>query len=82
MAKGNRLLVRLFVPLWVVNASALPVFAAVVGMQPPPKPAAQDAAASEPGALIDAAKTIRLQVMETRAADRRRVPPSSQDCRS
>ena len=70
MALGAPLLVRLFVPLWVVNATPLPLAAWVVPVQPPPRgsPERGDPSARSGGAeadLTDAAEGVRLHVMET-----------------
>jgi len=63
VALGAPLLVRMFVPLWVVNATSLPVAAWVVPIQPPPPPSDGDANQSE--GLVDAADSIRLNTLET-----------------
>ena len=63
MALGAPLLVRMFVPLWVVNATPLPVAAWVVPIQPPPAPTDKDQHPSE--GLVDPADSIRLETLET-----------------
>lgn len=63
VALGAPLLVRMFVPLWVVNATPLPVAAWVVPIQPPPAPSDKDQHASE--GLVDPADSIRLETLET-----------------
>ncbi len=83
MALGAPLVVRMFVPLWVVNASPLPASALVVALPPPAKAererdAREDALGAEPG------EADRLQVLEADArtagaapAGARDVPPES-----
>jgi len=66
VALGAPLVVRMFVPLWVVNASPLPASALVVALPPPAKAererdAREDALGAEPG--------------EARATCRRRASP-------
>ena len=63
VALGAPLLVRMFVPLWVVNATPLPVAAWVVPIQPPQAPADKDQHSSE--ALVDPSDSIRLETLET-----------------
>jgi hypothetical protein len=75
VALGAPLQVRMFVPLWVVNATPLPVAALVVPMQQPPQPSERDARAGQE--LMDVAEAIKLKVLETGAASRW-WPPSSQ----
>lgn len=64
VALGAPLLVRMFVPLWVVNATPLPVAAWVVPIQAPPPPSERDAGGPE-GGLVDAADSIRLKTLDT-----------------
>ncbi|KAL3132004.1 hypothetical protein ABBQ32_14227 [Trebouxia sp. C0010 RCD-2024] len=68
VARGSPLLVRMFVPLWLVNATNLPIGAVVVATQPPqqskdPKP--EEGAIQ--GGLETAANSSKLRVMDTRA---------------
>jgi hypothetical protein len=63
VAVGAPLLVRMFVPLWVVNATSLPVAAWVVPIQAPPQPSERERGPSE--GLVDPAESIRLQTLET-----------------
>ena len=63
VALGAPLLVRMFVPLWVVNATPLPVAAWVVPIQAPPPASDREPGQSE--GLVDAAESIRLQTLET-----------------
>ena len=63
VALGAPLLVRMFVPLWVVNATPLPVAAWVVPIQPPQAPADKDQHQSE--GLVDPSDSIRLETLET-----------------
>ena len=63
VAVGAPLLVRMFVPLWVVNATSLPVAAWVVLIQAPPPPSDREPGPSE--GLVDPADSIRLQTLET-----------------
>ena len=68
VALGAPLLVRLFVPLWVVNATPLPLAAWVVPVQPPrgsPERGDPSARAGSEADLTDAAEGMRLHVMET-----------------
>ena len=60
---GAPLLVRMFVPLWVVNATSLRVAAWVVPIQAPPQPSERESGPSE--GLVDPAESIRLQTLET-----------------
>ena len=60
---GAPLLVRMFVPLWVVNATPLPVAAWVVPIQAPPPPSDREQGQSE--GLMDAGESIRLKTLET-----------------
>ena len=60
---GAPLLVRMFVPLWVVNATSLPVAAWVVPIQTPLPASEREAGPSE--GLVDPADSIRLQTLET-----------------
>ena len=63
VAVGAPVLVRMFVPLWVVNATSLPVAAWVVPIQAPPQPSERESGPSE--GLVDPAESIRLQTLET-----------------
>ena len=63
VALGAPLLVRMFVPLWVVNATPLPVAAWVVPIQAPAPSSDRDQSQSE--GLMDAAESIRLKTLET-----------------
>ena len=63
VALGAPLLVRMFVPLWVVNATPLPVAAWVVPIQAPPPPSDREQGQSE--GLMDAGESIRLKTLET-----------------
>ena len=63
VALGAPLLVRMFVPLWVVNATPLPVAAWVAPIQPPPAPTDKDQNPSE--GLMDPVDSIRLETLET-----------------
>lgn len=58
---------RMFVPLWVVNATSLPVAALVVPVQPPRQSSEHEGQAGDN--LLDAAESIRLKVLETDAGD-------------
>ena len=60
---GAPLLVRMFVPLWVVNATSLPVAAWVVPIQAPLPPSDGEPGPSE--GLVDPAESVRLQTLET-----------------
>ncbi|KAK9819963.1 hypothetical protein WJX72_004515 [[Myrmecia] bisecta] len=62
VALGCPLLVRMFVPLWVVNATTLPIFAAVVPIQAPAR-AGPDS--STHGALVNPSESIGVQVIDT-----------------
>ena len=63
VALGAPLLVRMFVPLWVVNATPLPTAAWVVPIQAPPPPSDREQGQSE--GLMDAGESIRLKTLET-----------------
>lgn len=63
VARGTPIQVRIYVPLWLVNATTLPLAALVVEVPPPPK-AAKDADAAQ-GSLLNAAESIKLRVMQT-----------------
>lgn len=63
VARGTPILVRIYVPLWIVNATTLPLSALVVEVPPPPK-ANKDGDASQ-GKLLNAAESIKLRVMPT-----------------
>lgn len=67
VALGAPLHVRMFVPLWVVNATSLPVAALVVPVQPPRQSSEHEGQAGDN--LLDAAESIRLKVLETDAGD-------------
>lgn len=67
VALGAPLHVRMFVPLWIVNATSLPVAAWVVPVQPPRQPSEREGPAAEN--LMDAAESIRLKVLDTEAVD-------------
>ncbi|KAK9908805.1 hypothetical protein WJX75_003140 [Coccomyxa subellipsoidea] len=67
VALGAPLYVRMFVPLWVVNATSLPVAALVVPVQPPRQSSEHEGQAGDK--LLDAAESIRLKVLETDAGD-------------
>lgn len=67
VALGAPLHVRMFVPLWVVNATSLPVAALVVPVQPPQQSSEHEGQAGDN--LLDAAESIRLKVLETDAGD-------------
>jgi len=64
VASGTPILVRVYVPLWLVNATTLPVSALVVEINPPPKPSKEGEAA--PRQLLDAAESIKPKVVETK----------------
>lgn len=63
VARGTPIQVRIYVPLWLVNATTLPLSALVVEVPPPPK-AAKDTENAE-GNLLNAAESIKLRVMST-----------------
>lgn len=63
VALGAPLHVRMFVPLWVVNATPLPIAALVVPVQPPSE--SRDSEARAVRDLTDAAESIRPRVLET-----------------
>lgn len=61
-------MVRMFVPLWLVNATNLPIGAVVVATQPPMQskdPKAEEG--SMHGGLESAANSSKLRVMDTKA---------------
>ena len=59
--------VRMFVPLWLVNATNLPIGALVVATQPQPQnKEAKEEGGSIHGGMQTAAKSSALRVMETR----------------
>lgn len=64
MARGSPLLVRMFVPLWLVNATNLPIGAVVVATQPPQQTKPEEG--SIHGGLETAANSSKLRVMDTR----------------
>lgn len=64
MARGTPILIRIYVPLWIVNATSLPLMALVVEVAPPSKPA-KDSDTNQ-GNLQNAAESIKLRVMTTR----------------
>ena len=66
IAMGSPVLVRLSVPLWIVNATTLPVTALVVPTEPPPKARAETDPGQPP--VLNAAESIQLRIMETRTA--------------
>ncbi|DBB13347.1 TPA: hypothetical protein ACH3X3_005082 [Trebouxia sp. C0006] len=67
VARGSPLLVRMFVPLWLVNATNLPIGAVVVATQPQPQnKEAKEEGGSIHGGMQTAAKSSVLRVMETR----------------
>ena len=63
VARGTPIQVRIYVPLWVVNATTLPLAAVVVEVPPPPK-AAKDSEGTQ-GKVLNAAESIKLRVMPT-----------------
>ncbi len=64
---GSPLLVRMFLPLWLVNATNLPIGAVVVATQPQPQnKEAKEEGGSIHGGMQTAAKSSTLRVMETR----------------
>lgn len=63
VALGAPMVVRVFVPLWVVNATPLPVTAFVVAL-PPPAKAEREREPREDGVAADAAEATRLRVLE------------------
>lgn len=68
VARGSPLLVRMFVPLWLVNATNLPIGAVVVATQPPQQgKETKPEEGSTNGGLQTAANSSKLRVMETRA---------------
>lgn len=69
VALGAPLHVRMFVPLWLVNATPLPIAALVVPVAPPSEARNSDAKAAAQG-LMDVAESIRLKVLETDAGTR------------
>ncbi|DBA65520.1 TPA: hypothetical protein ACH3X2_003176 [Trebouxia sp. C0005] len=67
VARGSPLLVRMFVPLWLVNATNLPIGAVVVATQPQPQnKEGKEEGGSIHGGMQTAAKSSTLRVMETR----------------
>ena len=67
VARGSPLLVRMFVPLWLVNATNLPIGAVVVATQPPQQ--SKDPKPDEGGmygGLETAANSSKLRVMDTK----------------
>ena len=60
---GAPLLVRMFVPLWLVNATNLPVAAVVVATQPPPRPK-EAAEGSAQGGRPPAAARAQLRSLD------------------
>ncbi|KAL0043262.1 hypothetical protein WJX82_007274 [Trebouxia sp. C0006] len=67
VARGSPLLVRMFVPLWLVNATNLPMRAVVVTTQPQSQnKEAKEEGGSIHGGMQTAAKSNTLRVMETR----------------
>ena len=67
VARGSPLLVRMFVPLWLVNATNLPIGAVVVATQPTPQgkdPKSEES--SSHGSMQIAAESSKLRVLETR----------------
>ena len=66
IAMGSPVLVRLSVPLWIVNATTLPVTALVVPTEPPPKARADTDPGQPP--VLNAAESIKLRILETRTA--------------
>lgn len=67
VARGSPLLVRMFVPLWLVNATNLPIGAVVVATQPPAQN--KDSKPEEGGmygGLETAANSSKLRVMDTK----------------
>ncbi len=80
VALGAPLLVRLFVPLWVVNATPLPVAAWVVPIQAPARGSPDRGVGGDPSAqhgdeagLVDAAEGVRLRVLDTERSSGRFV---------
>ena len=68
VARGSPLLVRMFVPLWLVNATNLPVGAVVVATQPQVQGKEQKPdESSAHGGMQSAVNSSKLRVMETRA---------------
>ena len=68
VARGSPMLVRLYVPLWLVNATTLPVAAQVVPTAPPPRPQATtmpEAGDSVHAGTINAAESIKLRTIAT-----------------
>ncbi|KAL0043252.1 hypothetical protein WJX82_004252 [Trebouxia sp. C0006] len=67
VARGSLLLVRMFVHLWLVNATNLPIGAVVVATQPQlQNKEAKEEGGSIHGSMQTAAKSSTLRVMETR----------------
>ena len=67
VARGSPLLVRMFVPLWLVNATNLPVGAVVVATQPPQQSKeGKNEEGSIHGGLQTAANSSKLRLMDTR----------------
>ncbi|DBB13333.1 TPA: hypothetical protein ACH3X3_005068 [Trebouxia sp. C0006] len=67
VARGSPLLVCMFVPLWLVNDTNLPIGAAVVATQPQPQnKEAKEEGGSMHGGMQTAATSSALRVMETR----------------
>lgn len=79
VARGSPLLVRMLVPLWLVNATSLPIAAIVVAIPAPPKPRDQAGESSVNEGMQSAADSVKLRVMETRP---RYVTPHSSACLS
>lgn len=58
-------MVRVSVPLWVVNATTLPMAACVVSVGPPARPAPSGESRGPVSGLLDASESLSLKVLDT-----------------
>lgn len=65
VAKGTPLLLRIYVPLWVVNDTVLPITGLLTQISAPPKAAESEDQAMQ-GKSLNAADSIKLRVLEAR----------------
>lgn len=65
VAKGTPLLLRIYVPLWIMNTTSLPLQGLLSQISAPPKAAESEEEARQ-GRPLNAAENIKLRILEAR----------------
>lgn len=78
MAAGLPLVVRLLVPLWVVNATLLPITVGITNMAPPQQPRTPPDPSNPQRGLLDA-NAIKMQILESSGSSNARYHKNLHD---